>query len=382
MKSSRSFECNIPILYVNPPINADAGLVEEVSRAGGLGIVDHATAGHVDFNVPPGVPYGVRLRLKDLDLFAEDPSVRLALIPLEDSEAILSIEPGAFNQSPIPVFVEVGSGREALAAQKAGAAGLIARGSEGPGWVSETCGFVLLQELLRTVTLPVFLEGGIGLRTAAGAMAAGAAGVVLDVHLLLTDESALVGSLKEFLRGLGLPATVTLAESFGSPLRVYSRVGTRMVRELRKQEESLTPEDFPAYEERLQSILARPVGSPDSDEMLLPLSEDISTARWLSQRYGTVAEIMAAFARQLSQPVGNWPFQEDAPLCRTRNWLSHRAGSNGARERQSRFSCRSSGPWSSTVFGYGQYASQSGRGGVGTRTPENCRQLRSGAHRS
>ncbi len=80
----------------------------------------------------------------------------------------------------------------------------------------------------------MFLQGGIGLHTAAGAVAAGAAGVVLDVHLTLTEDSAVRASLKDFLRGLGFPATVTLAEQSANPLRVYSRVGTKIVRALKK----------------------------------------------------------------------------------------------------------------------------------------------------
>ena len=279
MKLVLPFGLEVPVLYVNPPVNADAGLIEEVSRAGGLGIVDHVTSGPVSFDVPSDVPHGVRVSLEELDALKLESNVRLVLVPFDDADLLAALEPGALKRLSVPVLVEVGSSQQALDAEKAGAAGLIARGNEGPGWVSETSGFVLIQEILAVSDLPLFLQGGVGMHTAAGAIAAGATGVVLDVHLLLFAGSAVPQSLKDFLAALGLPATVTLAEGSRRPLRVYSRVGTRMVRELRKHEESLSQEDFPSYVDRLKKILGNPVGSPDNDEMLLPLSEDVVTSK-------------------------------------------------------------------------------------------------------
>jgi NAD(P)H-dependent flavin oxidoreductase YrpB (nitropropane dioxygenase family) len=234
MKLPMPFELKIPVLYVNPGINADPGLVEEVSRAGGLGIVDHVTTGPAEFKASPDLPHGVRVLIKDLERFASAEGTKLALIPLEEADQVCSMEPGVLKEIGVPVLVEVGSARQAAAAEKAGAAGLIARGNEGPGWVSETSGLVLLQEIRALSDLPLFLQGGVSLRTAAGARAAGATGVVLDVHLLLTNGSQVNPSLKDFLTSLGLPTTVTLADGTGTPLRVYSRASTRMVRELKK----------------------------------------------------------------------------------------------------------------------------------------------------
>ena len=227
MKLPMPFDLKIPVLYVNPGINADPGLVEEVSRAGGLGIVDHVTTGPAEFKVSPDIPHGVRVLIKDLERFASAEGTKLVLIPLEEAEQVSSLEPGALKRIGVPILVEVGSARQAAAAEKAGAAGLIARGNEGPGWVSETSGLVLLQEIRALSDLPLFLQGGVSPRTAAGAKAAGATGVVLDVHLLLADGSQVNPSLKDFLNSLGLPTTVTLADGTGTPLRVYSRVGTR-----------------------------------------------------------------------------------------------------------------------------------------------------------
>ncbi|MGW1870879.1 SDR family oxidoreductase [Streptomyces mauvecolor] len=89
------------------------------------------------------------------------------------------------------LLVEVTDRSQALRAVAAGAHGLIARGAESGGVTGESGSFVLLQQLLAEpgIRIPVWACGGIGPRTAAAAVAGGAAGVVLDSQLALLDES-------------------------------------------------------------------------------------------------------------------------------------------------------------------------------------------------
>jgi acyl transferase domain-containing protein/NAD(P)H-dependent flavin oxidoreductase YrpB (nitropropane dioxygenase family) len=91
------------------------------------------------------------------------------------------------------VVAEVTSLIEANEAIAAGAAGLIARGMESGGRVSDLSSFVLLQQLVgdEAVTVPIWVAGGIGARTAAACVVGGAAGVVLDTQLTLMPESDL-----------------------------------------------------------------------------------------------------------------------------------------------------------------------------------------------
>ncbi|BCK67006.1 hypothetical protein Srufu_009590 [Streptomyces libani subsp. rufus] len=88
------------------------------------------------------------------------------------------------------VWAEVTSPEEAAAACAAGVTALVARGHESGGRVGELTTCVLLQRLLvdPSVTVPVLAAGGIGLHTAAAAVAGGAAGVLLDSQLALTTE--------------------------------------------------------------------------------------------------------------------------------------------------------------------------------------------------
>ena len=316
MTTKLPFNMKIPVIYVNPPFYTDPGLIESVYRAGGLGIVDRVVATDSHSGIAPAVPHGVRISLEHLKDVTQDSSMRLAVLPLDDADGLVSLESGAFGL-PVPVAVEVGSAAQALQAEKAGAAALIARGNEGPGWVSPTSGLVLLQEILEMTGLPVFLQGGVGLRTAFGAMCAGATGIVLDVHLLLASDSALDAAVKKFLGSLSLPATVTLGEAWDRPCRIYSRIGTRIVRELRTYEESLTNDRFPDLRDRVNGLLGAVSGSPDRDEMLIPLSEDIVTAQRLSEAFGDAHSILEAFSGKIGQSDATWPFHGESELCKT-----------------------------------------------------------------
>ncbi|HMK37470.1 MAG TPA: SDR family NAD(P)-dependent oxidoreductase [Desulfomonilaceae bacterium] len=314
MKFRLPFQLRMPLLYVNPCFHPTPELVEQVSSAGGMGIVDHVTS--YGFNVSPDISHGIRIRLDRLDSAPVNSGTKIALLPLEDAERLTALKPAALALFGLPVLAEVESAAQAAAAEKAGAAGLVIKGNEGPGRVSETSGLVLLQQVLAAAEIPVFLQGGVTFRTAAGAVAAGAAGVVLDVHLLLTESSRLGPALKEFLRSLGFPASVTLGETTGTPVRVYSRIGTRMVREFKKLEETLAPEDFAVYRDRLSSALAAPVSAPDTDEALLALSEDIISAAKLAADYKTAGAVVREFGTRMLHRKAVWPFNEDSAVCR------------------------------------------------------------------
>ncbi len=102
----------------------------------------------------------------------------------------------------IPRLAQVCSVAEAEQALADGAAGLIAKGQETGGRVGDESSFVLLQRLVplaQAAGLPVWCQGGIGLHTAAGAVAGGAFGVVIDSILGGFPESGLPAELKSQL---------------------------------------------------------------------------------------------------------------------------------------------------------------------------------------
>ncbi|HEY3139736.1 MAG TPA: nitronate monooxygenase, partial [Acidimicrobiales bacterium] len=171
------------IIGVTPGARPDGRLVVGVCRGGGLGVLDLGRdldrAGDELRLVESRYdgPFGVRLgREIDVDPTALTDHVGVVIVP--DASAVVRWQTGGRR-----VLVEVTSVQDAAAAVAAGAAGLIAKGAESGGRVGEETAFVLLQRLVGQVELPLWLQGGIGLHTAAAAIAGGARGVVLDAQL-------------------------------------------------------------------------------------------------------------------------------------------------------------------------------------------------------
>jgi acyl transferase domain-containing protein/NAD(P)H-dependent flavin oxidoreductase YrpB (nitropropane dioxygenase family) len=178
-------------------------LVGEAARGGGLGIAD-ITAGDAwvlralrqagerargEVGVRVGSGCGVSPAEVDRAL-----GRRPAVVVLT-ADSAWSVTELALDR---PVLVEVTSTEEARAAARAGAVGVVARGMESGGRVSELSSFVLLQQLLADegVPVPVWVAGGIGPRTAAAAVIGGAEGVVLDSQLLTQPEAVLADEVR------------------------------------------------------------------------------------------------------------------------------------------------------------------------------------------
>ena len=115
------------------------------------------------------------------------------------------------------VLAEITSEAEARAAVDAGAVGLIAKGCESGGRVGSTETFVLLQQTV-DLGVPVWARGGIGLHTAAGAVAAGARGVVLDGQLSLVRETNLPAATRAAIAAMDGSETRVIGDH-----RVYTR---------------------------------------------------------------------------------------------------------------------------------------------------------------
>ncbi|AKJ14568.1 hypothetical protein ABB07_32275 [Streptomyces incarnatus] len=269
------------VLCLTPFGEPDAGLTAAACAAGALGILDLGTGDRRSrealtrlSRAAPG-PFGVRV------------TGRCALPPAEVGDGpgtvVLTADavwPRSELPSEVRVLVEVTDLQQARAALRAGAQGLIARGAESGGRVGELSTFVLLQQLLSDPAsgrVPVWACGGIGPRTAAAAVAGGAAGVVLDSQLALLAESGLPESVRSVLRSLDGSETVVLG-------------GHRVLRR-RGPDAPGPPADDPG-------AVASLLGADDRYGRLLPVGQDGSLAARFAQRYGdvrrSVREVSAA----------------------------------------------------------------------------------------
>ncbi|WP_024936059.1 SDR family NAD(P)-dependent oxidoreductase [Actinomadura welshii] len=202
------------IIGVTPFGRPAPHLAVAVARAGGTGVLDlgadRATgrAALADarrwWTGPFGVrvPAGCQVRPGDLP-----PAVGTVLLdaPCLDADDSLDVAGFARGRRLLVEAVGLDEARAAISVARGltGDVGIIARGAETGGRVGEPTTFVLLQQLLAELDVPVFAAGGIGPHTAAAAVAGGASGVVLDVQLALVRETDLPAGVVAALKAMG-----------------------------------------------------------------------------------------------------------------------------------------------------------------------------------
>ncbi|MET7452187.1 SDR family oxidoreductase [Streptomyces sp. NPDC005574] len=278
------------IIGITPFREPDARLAAAVSRAGGLGVLDLGTGDRRSREAlarlgrwAPG-PFGVRIAgdclLEPADLPGTPAGGGPHTVVLgADSPWSISHVPSGSR-----VLVEVTALDEALAAVRSGAHGLIARGRESGGRVGELSTFVLLQHLLAEdgVTLPVWACGGVGPRTAAAALAGGAAGVVIDSQLALLAESGLAEAAAAALRSMDGSETTVVAGH-----RVLRRRGP----------------DAPAAAADDPAAVARLLGARDPRTQLLPVGEDGFLAARFAEHWKDAAGVVRALTAAVRDAV-------------------------------------------------------------------------------
>jgi acyl transferase domain-containing protein/NAD(P)H-dependent flavin oxidoreductase YrpB (nitropropane dioxygenase family)/NAD(P)-dependent dehydrogenase (short-subunit alcohol dehydrogenase family) len=277
---------NPQLIAADPVGTTNPRLVVAAGRADGTGILDLAdapTARDALATVVAGTdrPFWVRpsgtlagTGPSDLDLPDQVTAVVLA-----GDAADLPRAAAAWRAEGRRVVAQVVSVDEARAAVAAGCDGLLASGSEAGGRVGETESSILLQQVV-DLGVPVWARGGIGLHTAAAAVAGGAAGVVVDAQLALTRESL-----------LGWDARRAVGAMDGSETRI---VGGHRVFTRPDLEAAVLDAATPAAE------VAGRLG-PDLRTDLVPVGQDGATAESFGRRFGTVGGVLQALRSSIDE---------------------------------------------------------------------------------
>ena len=276
------------IVVVSPFGRPDVGIALGAARAGALGVCDlglrpeparHALAA---LATRRGERLGVRVQAPcPVGPEHLPPSVRVVVLAEVPSAADVE----GWGAGGRQVLVEVHDVAEAEQAVAVGAAGLIARGSESGGRVGEETAFVLLQRLVRQRSmadrrLPVWVAGGIGVHSAAAAVAGGATGVVLDAQVALVRESTLPDAVKAAVAAMDGSETAVVGGH-----RLLVRPGTAGA--------GLDPASTPG------DIAAR-LGADDLAVQLLPAGQDAALAAATARRWPTVGAVVAGMRRGIA----------------------------------------------------------------------------------
>ncbi|MBX9686087.1 MAG: SDR family oxidoreductase [Candidatus Obscuribacterales bacterium] len=222
----------------------------------------------------------------------------------------------------LEVYCETVNLQEAHLAQAAGADAVIAKGNESGGRVGEETSFILIQRFKKELTVPVFARGGIGINSAAAALTAGCAGVVLDSQVLLLRESPLSAEQKEKISAYDGSET-EIFKFANEQIRVSCRPGDESLKNLLLQ--ANCDGSASSLLSVRKSLRARLIDSAASGRSFLPaqfaLGQDVAFAMPFAKRYLTVPALLTALKTQSSANLAAAAHQnslcEGSPLAQS-----------------------------------------------------------------
>jgi acyl transferase domain-containing protein/NAD(P)H-dependent flavin oxidoreductase YrpB (nitropropane dioxygenase family)/NAD(P)-dependent dehydrogenase (short-subunit alcohol dehydrogenase family) len=263
---------NLEIIGVSPMERPDAALAIALSEAGAFPVIHLGRDQQIATNALGKMvakskkPFGV--------CYSENSPLNISL---PEQVTLVILPYGLTFPKPtnsVQIISQVRSVAEAQQAKAAGAMGIIAKGNEGAGLVSNDSSFILFQRIMKEVSdIPVWVQGGIGVHNAAAVLALGGRGVVLDSQLLPFPECAAPASLKAIGEKLN-----------GNETRVID--GFRVL--VRPNSPALPTQ---ATREDLQPLLH----TLDLDQGYIPLGQDIAIGTDLFKQYKKLSRLVFAF---------------------------------------------------------------------------------------
>jgi NAD(P)H-dependent flavin oxidoreductase YrpB (nitropropane dioxygenase family) len=223
------FGIDVPIVQTGMGWVAGARLVSATADAGALGILASATmtydqlARAIDeVKARTDKPFGVNLRADAEDADARvklliRSGVKVASFALAPSEQQIK----TLKDAGVCVVPSIGARRHAEKVAAWGVDAVIVQGGEGGGHTGPVATTLLLPQVVDAVDLPVIGAGGFfDGRGLVAALAYGAAGIAMGTRFLLTKESTVPDSVKQYYIGRTVTDTVVTARIDGVPHRV------------------------------------------------------------------------------------------------------------------------------------------------------------------
>ena len=303
----------------------DLTTVEAATRAGALGVLDlcwldptQLTASLVDLHRlarRSDRPVAVRIDARAIT------AAWLAALPSEVATVIAVTPTNSGTEAASAIALIGGSGRiawaevvtreAALLVEASGATGLIVAGHEAGGFVGDDSSFILAQAVLARVKVPVWVRGGIGPRVAAGCVALGAAGVVLDGVAILSRESILPEDQRSRVARWDGGETRVFGPTEGIQVRAFVPPGSPLLAKLTKASE--------AGDSAWESAIRDQIGwNPDQ---AWPVGQDSALAGALSRSDPSVADLVRAVNQAINThgkvAAQSNPIAADSALARS-----------------------------------------------------------------
>ncbi|CAM3602229.1 MULTISPECIES: type I polyketide synthase [Sphingobacterium] len=200
---------NLTIIGLTPFEKPDVNLMPKLHQAGAFPVL---SLGHDLASAQEALNRFDQTALFNYGIYFPNDKLLSLQIPEKVNLIILPFGTCAPTAEHLPIVYQVNSLEEALLAKKLNAKGIIIKGNEAGGLVGYESTFVLFQRIIQEIqSIPVWVQGGIGLHTAAAAKALGATGIVLDSQLALFPESSVPQSFKTLCEKLNGTETKLIA---------------------------------------------------------------------------------------------------------------------------------------------------------------------------
>ncbi len=223
------FGIDVPIVQTGMGWVAGARLVSATANAGALGILASATMTYnqlaraiEEVKSRTEKPFGVNLRADAEDADARvklliRSGVKVASFALAPSEQQIK----TLKDAGVCVVPSIGARRHAEKVAAWGVDAVIVQGGEGGGHTGPVATTLLLPQVVDAVDLPVIGAGGFfDGRGLVAALAYGAAGIAMGTRFLLTKDSTVPESVKQYYIARTVNDTVVTTRIDGVPHRV------------------------------------------------------------------------------------------------------------------------------------------------------------------
>jgi NAD(P)H-dependent flavin oxidoreductase YrpB (nitropropane dioxygenase family) len=222
-----------PIVQTGMGWVSGARLTSATANAGGLGILASATMDFAQLRDAIATvkantdrPFGVNLRADAADITDRvqlilDEGVRVASFAQAPKEALI----GRLHDGGALVIPSIGAKRHAEKVLQWGVDAVLVQGGEGGGHTGSVPTTILLPQVVDAIggKVPVIAAGGFfDGRGLVAALAYGADGIAMGTRFLLTRDSAVPQSVKEFYLGKGVTDTTVSKQVDGVPHRVLN----------------------------------------------------------------------------------------------------------------------------------------------------------------
>jgi acyl transferase domain-containing protein/NAD(P)H-dependent flavin oxidoreductase YrpB (nitropropane dioxygenase family)/NAD(P)-dependent dehydrogenase (short-subunit alcohol dehydrogenase family)/acyl carrier protein len=193
------------------------------------------------------------------------------ILPDQVTMVILPYGMKMTRSKQVKLFYQVHDVHEARKAQAEGADAIIIKGNEGAGKVGYESSYVLFQRIVKEIKdVDLYVQGGVGIHTAAALIASGAKGIVLDSQLALFPESTVPKAIKQVCEKLSGNETRLIGD-----FRVLVRPNSPSL------DNDASAKDLEKYFEDF-----------DLEKSFLPMGQDIALAIDLEERYRKLAKLV------------------------------------------------------------------------------------------